>query len=205
MLGRLRRLVRPAARALAAPLARLGVSPLAVTLAAIPLSAGAAIAIDRGRWTVAFLLALAAALTDLVDGALAERLARTSPSGNYLDAMVDKIVEVLLFVGAARHCPVAACAACGTALIVSYAKARVGLVVIGDNRDWPSPGDRADRMVVFLSALFAENLGRRALQPALWVLVAMNLVGVIGRVRHALRLIEEGQRGDGLLPYLRPK
>lgn len=204
MLGRLRGLIRPAVRVLAAPLARLGVPPLVVSLSAIPLALGAAVAIDDRRFAMGFALALLAALADLFDGAVADLQRRATPFGNYAETMIDKIVEVILIAGTARHCPLAACLACGTSLLVSFAKARVGLVIIADNRDWPAIGDRADRILVLLGGLALAALGYGgAMRTTLWMVVGLNLLGLVQRICFAHAMIARAERTGALLPYLR--
>jgi phosphatidylglycerophosphate synthase len=202
MLGRLRAACRPFVHALAAPLARAGVSPHAVTLSAIPFAIGAALAVHAGWYGVGFAFGLLAALADLVDGTVAHLQNRASPFGNYFETMVDKVVDVILIAGTVTISPAAALLACATSLLVSFAKARVGLVIIADNRDWPAAGDRADRLTVLLSGFFLAAAGYPAIGISLWILVVLNLVGLAGRMLYARRLIEQATHDGKLLPYL---
>lgn len=204
MLGRLRRTIKPLLYVAARPLARARVAPHVVTFAAIPCALGAALALDAGAFSVALALTLAAALADLLDGTVAELQHRVTPDGNYVETMVDKIVEVTLFAGAARAHPLLATLACGTSLLVSFAKARVGLVVITDNRDWPAIGDRADRLLAFMLGLAFVHWHAGAMAAALIGIVLLNVVGVLQRVAYARRLIAQARVGGTLLPYLRP-
>lgn len=197
MLGKLRAAVKPVVRAVAAPLVRAGVSPHTVTLSAIPLAVLAAICMNAHAYHLAFVAALLAALADLLDGTVAELQNRRTPFGNYLEAVVDKIVEVILLLGAAQAFPLAAGLACGTSLLVSYAKARVGLVIVADNRDWHALGDRADRLLVLLVGLL---FGR--VQFALLLIAGMNVIGLVQRMRFARALIADAERDGTLLPYL---
>jgi len=207
VIGRLRARFKPLVRRVAMPLARAGVPPWLVTVSAVPLALLAAWCIDARHFAVGFCIALLASLVDLIDGTVAELQQRRSPFGNYYETVVDKVVEVILLSGTARMCPLAAFLACATSLLVSFAKARVGLVVITDNRDWPAIGDRADRLLVFLTGLFLAACGYRvagyhALRVALWAIVALNLLGLQQRMAYARTLIARAEREGSLLPYI---
>ena len=56
------------------------------------------VAILDGRHGVAFIIFLAAAITDIVDGFLARRFGMASPLGAYLDPIADKLFLVSSFV-----------------------------------------------------------------------------------------------------------
>ncbi|MFH1448090.1 MAG: hypothetical protein ABIG39_04455 [Candidatus Micrarchaeota archaeon] len=70
------------------------------------------------------------------------------------------------------------------------------------NRDWPAIGERADRLVVlFLGLLVCAVSGTvvngvDVLKATLVVVASMTLVGAVGRMVYAKRLIEtfEGER-----------
>lgn len=208
MLGRLRTMVAPLRRALAAPLVRAGIPPDMLTLAAIPLSAGAAAAIVTRHPLLGFMLACLAVLADLVDGEVARITRRTSPFGNCLDAVVDRLVEGMLLVALAPTAPMAASSALLGCVLVSYIKARTGLVIVSDNRDWPGVGDRSDRMVLILLAVLMSTSAwrpwnRPAVEVILWVLVALCAVACLQRLVHAHHLVRQAESSGGLLPYLR--
>ena len=156
-----------------------------------------------------FLAAFTAVTVDFVDGEVARLQERASPFGNYLDAVVDRCVEVVLLVALAPRHPLAAASALGLGLLVSYVKARVSLVVLADNHDWPGIGDRADRVVFMLMAIAFLSLpwgvaGRLLSEWALWAGAAVSAVGIVQRFLHARTLVANAQRSDTLLPYLRP-
>lgn len=191
MLGHLRSTVAPLKRMLATPLARAGLHPNAVTLAAIPLALAAAWLVLEGRPLLALLPAVPAVLLDFVDGEVARLQGRVSPFGDLLEAVVDRVVEGLLLAALAVEFPLAAAGALGLSVLVSYIKARTGLVVPCDNSDWPGWGDHSDRVLLILAALVARGCwGAPAAEAVLWTLVATALVGALGRLRYARRLIE---------------
>jgi cardiolipin synthase (CMP-forming) len=55
-------------------------------------------AIAAGEWLFAFLLFLAAGISDMVDGFLAKRFGMTSELGAYLDPLADKVLIVSIYV-----------------------------------------------------------------------------------------------------------
>lgn len=192
MLGHLRAAVAPLKRMLATPLARSGVHPDVVTLSAIPLALAAAWLVLEGRPLAALIPALPAVLLDFVDGEVARLQGRVTPFGDLLEAVVDRVVEGILLTALAVEFPLAAAGAMGLSILVSYVKARTGLVVPCDNRDWPGWGDHSDRVLLILAALLARGCwGPTAAEAVLWALASTALVGALGRLRHARRLIDE--------------
>lgn len=189
----------PVQNALAAPFVRLGVAPSQLTLCAIPLSFGAALLCVGECWLWAFAFAVLAVSMDFLDGAVARVAGKATPYGNFLDAVTDRLVEGFLLCGLAYHYPLPATLALTLSLSVSYIKARAGLVVISDNRDWPGVGDRADRVALILLALWVQSQGfGHGAVLILWALVLLAGTGCVQRIRFAKTLIESSQ----LLPYL---
>lgn len=88
-----------AERSVERTLARLPLSPLAVTLAGTFLSAAAGVLLGLGhlRWGAG--LILLAVLCDALDGALARVTGRQSALGAFLDATLDRYAEVLIGLG----------------------------------------------------------------------------------------------------------
>jgi phosphatidylglycerophosphate synthase len=81
-------------------LARLGVSPDAVTLAGLLVAGACGLALARGQWMLGFVLLIASGLCDLLDGAVARASARTeSKMGAALDSTVDRYAESLVLGG----------------------------------------------------------------------------------------------------------
>ncbi len=64
-------------------------SPIALTLLALVIGMGAAVAASRAAWTLALALWLANRLLDGVDGVLARQTGRQSEFGGYLDIVCD--------------------------------------------------------------------------------------------------------------------
>ncbi len=193
---------------IARPVAALGIHPNLVSISGILFALVAAYHILHGRFLFAFGFALVAGLMDLIDGSVAKLLNKRSHFGNYLDAVVDKFVELFLYAGFAPHFPLETALVIGFALIASYAKPRVGLVVVTDNRDWPAVGEHAERLAVFMLGLFASAFinniaGFKPMVLAFYVIILMALVGSLQRILFAKKLIDEAERKNRILPYLK--
>lgn len=190
MISQLREPTRPLRVALARPLVRLGVHPNWITLAAIPLSTAAGWVLSQGNGGWALALALAAAAMDFLDGEVARLQNRATAFGNYLEALVDRWVDGVLLLGFLPFYALPAGLAIILSSLVSYTKARLGLVMATDNRDWPGWGDRSDRLILILCAM---GLGPQSAWSGilLWILVFVSLVGCLQRTQHARRQIEQ--------------
>lgn len=177
-----------------------GISPNIFTLLALGLAAVAAFFFARGQMGWGLLFQIAALLWDNLDGAVAQAQKRVTAFGNYLDAMIDKYVEVIIYAGLffGGYAIEAFLVTTGS-LILSYAKPRTALVIRIDNHDWPAIGDRADRTILLVMGIIAHMiqpvivLGSRTfdvLSVILYVLAALVYIGGIGRILYAKRLIE---------------
>ena len=83
----------------AAALAKIGVSPNAVTLAGLVGAAVSAYLISQGIMWAGGLVMLFAGVLDLFDGALARATAQDSPFGALLDSVIDRISEIIVLLG----------------------------------------------------------------------------------------------------------
>ena len=90
-------------------------------------------------------------------------------------------------------------------MISSYAKPRVGLIIVTDNRDWPAIGEHADKLIVLLFGLFLAALGYNYLEYFLYFIALISLIGSIQRMFYAKNLIKEAEKKGTLLPYIKQK
>lgn len=165
-------------------LKRLGVTPNAITIVGLLVNVAAAALIATGRITAGGLVLLVGAPMDALDGALARLNGKPVPFGAFLDSVVDRYAELILFAGLLFHfllvgnltaCMLTFTAAAGSVL-VSYVKARaeslgfeckVGLF------------SRVGRMVVLIPCLIF-NIPI----AALWILAPLTHVTAIHRFWH---------------------
>jgi len=161
---------------------RSGIDPDTLTLAGLALNIGAAYIIATGHFLPGGLLVLVAGLCDLLDGALARFINKTSKFGALFDSLADRISEAALFFGllvwyllrGSAMGVVLAFAALIGSFLVSYVRARaeglgleckVGLFT------------RAERVIVLTIGLVVNQV-----TIALWVVVVFAYITVIQRV-----------------------
>ena len=210
MLGNTRNMWKPLIKTVAKPFAALGINPNLFSFFGVILAVIAAYFISMDKLLEAGIFALLAVSIDLFDGQVAELQGKKTLFGNYFETMIDKAVEIVLFIGAAFLYPLAAIAALGFSMLASYAKPRVGLVIITDNRDWPALGEHSERMALFVLALFLSQIshhimGIPTLEVALWLIAGITFIGSIQRILYAKKLIEEAEKKGNVLPYLKKK
>jgi CDP-diacylglycerol---glycerol-3-phosphate 3-phosphatidyltransferase len=173
-------------------LARTRVTPNALTSAGVLLCAAAAVVIPfEGRnqflayWLAAVLFVVGSIL-DILDGALARQSDRTTPLGEFLDSISDRVSEgfvlaaiALVFSRAGDDVSVVFCvAAVAGSFLVSYARAKAELIGLkGD----VGIGSRAERVVVVSAGLILAPLGV-PLQWFIYLLAATAWFTVLQRV-----------------------
>lgn len=174
-------------------LARTRISPNAITLGGVAIQIGVAAAILEGRLGLAAVLAIVAALSDVLDGAVAKARGLTSNFGALLDSTTDRLSDALFFLpiawlyavdpDVARHAePWVGALSLATlvlSFLVSYVKARaeglgyecrVGIV------------ERAERVIIMIVGLAFD-----ALPIVLVLLAGLSLITLVQRVAHVYR------------------
>src|SRR3989344_6828044 len=187
MLGSLREKTKPFTRLVAKPFAMIGFPPLLFTLLGVLLAIIASFFLFQQKFSEAFLFTLLAISIDLFDGEVARLQKKESLFGNYFETMVDKLVEIILFIGTAFLFPLASICALAFSMFNSYAKPRVALVIITDNRDWPAIGEHAERMLllllgILLSIFSLKFSGFKALEISLWLIAIISAIGSVQRI-----------------------
>jgi CDP-diacylglycerol--glycerol-3-phosphate 3-phosphatidyltransferase len=186
-----------------APLARAGVDPDLLTLAALWLAmvAGWTATLGPGWAAAAGALTLAAGVADSVDGAVAVLQGRTTAFGFVWDSTADRLADLALIAGpvvlvASRADPgwAAAAVATGTAaagllLLLEYVRARAQAGRVAAAWSLVTPGERPTRVIVLgltglavgAAQLGADSLAGAALDAgyplALGVLALLAAVG----------------------------
>jgi len=148
--------------ALGAPLARAGVDPDLVTLAAlwVALVAGWTATLGPGWAAAAGVLTLAAGIADSVDGAVAVLQRRTSVFGFVWDSTADRLADLAMIAGpvalvATRAGPgwgkaavAAGTAAAALLLLLEYVRARAQAAQVAAAWTLATPGERPTRVIV---------------------------------------------------------
>lgn len=183
----------------ASPLAR-HFSANQVTILGLLLVAGAcgAFLLHRSPMLLGISLALAFA-ADSLDGAVARLRRETSYFGGYLDAIIDRYQEGVVFftLAFAGSSWAAAFLAFSGAMLTSYAKARVAIEIPVENNGWPDLFERQERLIYLCAVLIfgpavASWLGTTdasVIATGLWGLAALCHATAIQRILRARALL----------------
>jgi phosphatidylglycerophosphate synthase len=130
---------------------------------------------------------------------VARGLERTTKFGTYWDAMIDRYVDCLLYLGFVLdgYGLEAFLATTGTVL-TSYAKPRTAMVVAIYAQDWPTIGERAERFVLLLAGLVLATWvptmgGWSTIGLMLWATALMTHVGAVQRIVMTRRLVQKDE------------
>ncbi len=192
MLNNLRNRFDPIIEKVGRGFASLGFGPSFWTWVGLGLSIISAImfslhspAIGVDWYTATFLgslFLLFAGFFDVVDGAVARVTKRTSALGGYLDSVLDKVSEIIIFIGiliGSFTNPVLVLVALSLSMLVSYTRARgEGL---GVDLKGKGIAERAERIliVVILGFIpFQENIS-----VALWIISILSAITVLERLK----------------------
>lgn len=188
---------------LAVVVTRLGISPSAITLAALVLTVLVCWWFVRTAAVIPFCIAvIAVGCLDGLDGAVARCSGRVTKFGGYLDAVCDRVMEstVALSVAWVTDYWLLVSVVLVGALLVSYTKARAAMEVVVSNLEWPDLMERAERGVVFIGGLALSELvswqpmGHDLFWWALIVLIPLVYLTVVQRIFRARRIIAERSR-----------
>lgn len=181
---------------LAALLAPTGIPPNVITWSALVLNLWAGIFFAAGRFAAAGGLMIAAGLCDLLDGPVARRQGRVSIFGGFLDSILDRYADLILFLGLLvyyasvnrfREAVLVGVAMAG-AVMVSYAKARAeSLVPTSEVGFW----ERPERLVLMILGALVNHM-----PVVLWILAIGPNITVIHRILHTWKQTE----GRGPIP-----
>src|SRR6266542_1980610 len=189
--------VRGAVRPLAEVLARAGVHANWLTYAGFVLNVAVAVLVTQGWLTLAGALFLLFNALDFLDGAVARAAGTAGAYGAFLDSVLDRYSEAVVFVGLivwyARADDMIAVTVSALALagsfMVSYCRARaeglgldceVGLL------------QRPERIVVLgIGLMFSELTHPMVLVAVLIVLALLTNLTAVQRMRHVARLFQE--------------
>lgn len=182
---------------LATLLASTGIRPNVITWSALVANLWAAMFFAAGRFAAAGGMVILAGLCDLLDGPVAKRQGRVSLFGGFLDSILDRYADLILFLGLLiyyvhvnrfTYAFLAGAAAAG-AVMVSYAKARAESLV-------PGPGvgfwERPERLILMILGALANSM-----PPALWILAIGPNITVIHNIIHTWQQTERGRRSLG--------
>src|ERR1017187_2348350 len=167
---------------IAALLAPTGIPPNVITWAALVGNFWAGVLFAAGRFAAGGGMMILAGLCDLLDGPVARRQNRISLFGGFLDSILDRYADLILFLGLLVYYArvnrflyaVLAGAAMAGAVMVSYAKARAeSLVPAAEVGFW----ERPERLVLMILGALANRM-----DVALWILAIGPNITVVHRI-----------------------
>ena len=182
--GKFRAPVDAAVKPIGALLRKTKLTPDHLTVIGLLVGAAAAVAVGAGHLRWGLVLVIAAALPDLLDGALAKASNTSSQRGAFFDSTVDRITDALLLGGLAYYfattedprLAVLPFAVSAVSSVISYQRAKaesLGLDAKGGLME------RAERIVVLCVGLFIEPWVDGALIWILWgMLVLISITAV---------------------------
>ncbi len=168
-------------------IAKTGVSPNTLTIIGFILSAMAAVLVARGLFIAAGVTILVAGLFDMLDGALARKTNRTTRFGAFLDSLLDRLSEGLLFLaiifnfaktGQTNYILIGAATLLVTQL-VSYSRARAEAIGIECEVGFFT---RAERVIVLAIGFLINQL-----EIILVIILIFSLISLIQRIITTLR------------------
>jgi archaetidylinositol phosphate synthase len=171
--------------------------PNFVTALAYPLCAIAGYLVYAKDYPLALVFVILSSVVDNLDGAIAKANNKKTAFGSYFDAMTDRIQEFFILLGfALSGYAVEAFVAVAASFMVSYAKARAEMIKPLGNMDWPSIGERAERliivMLVMVIAIFYPAVyGYSTISAGLWLLSAVAFIGTVQRFFFAKRILSK--------------
>jgi phosphatidylglycerophosphate synthase len=150
----------------------------------------------------AFIFIGIACLWDTIDGGVARGQKRVTKFGYYLEGIIDKWVEIIIYIGfAASGFALESLLVVAATLMLSFAKPRAAMVVPIGEHDWPAIGERFDRLLLLNAGLVvfliwpSVRLGHTVLPTLRIVLVVLFfivLIGSVQRIAYARKLIALG-------------
>jgi CDP-diacylglycerol--glycerol-3-phosphate 3-phosphatidyltransferase len=197
---------------LAALLAPTRIPPNVITWSALVANLWAGVLFAKGRFAAAGGMMILAGLCDLLDGPVARRQNRVSLFGGFLDSILDRYADLMLFLGLLvyyvhlnrfRYAVLAGAAMAG-AVMVSYAKARAeSLVPASEVGFW----ERPERFVLMILGAVLNRM-----PVVLWILAIGPNITVVHRILRtwkqtkdapadaSARTDGDGSRGNHALP-----
>lgn len=124
--------IKKAFEPIALGMGRLGLTPDALTLIGFAITVVGAVLVAQQLWLAGGVVILAGGIFDLFDGTLARATGRVSRLGAFMDSVFDRAGEVIVYLGVVAglqslgiaNGSLLAAAALGSAVLVSYARAK---------------------------------------------------------------------------------
>jgi CDP-diacylglycerol--glycerol-3-phosphate 3-phosphatidyltransferase len=172
-------------------LAFLRLTPNVLTVTGVFLNTAVAYVLIEGRFVLGGWLYLAVSMTDLLDGILARQRNLTTRFGGFLDSVMDRFGDTVIFLGLLLHyaiiqnipCLLLAAAALSLALITSYSRARAECLIPKCKVGFM---ERPERVI-----LLAIGLVFNRVPICLLLMVASSLITILDRIVYTRQELEK--------------
>jgi len=180
-------LARHISKPIAALLAKIGISPNALTVFGFFATLAVAWVLSTGRFFLGGFLVLLAGSLDFLDGALARATGRSTKFGAFLDSTLDRFSDAALFLGllayyanqGSYHQIVLIGAALMGSLVTSYTRARAeGLGL----KDEVGLFTRTERIILLAIGLIFNQM-----IVVLWIIAVLSNFTALQRIYHVWR------------------
>lgn len=176
---------------IAAFLAFLRLTPNALTVTGVFLNTGVSYVLMEGHFFWGGWLYLAVSMTDLLDGILARQKNMTTAFGGFLDSVMDRFGDTIIFLGILLHyviiqnipCVLLTASALSGALITSYSRARAECIIPKCKVGFM---ERPERVI-----LLAIGLVFNRVPICLLLMVVSSLITIIDRIIYTRRELEK--------------
>ncbi len=160
---------------------RIGVTANALTVFGVATAVAAAVVIGSGRLQLGLVLVIAAALPDLLDGAVAKAAGPTSRRGAFFDSTADRVSDTLITGGVVWYLideeglvAMVAVGVMATSWLISYQRAKA------ESLGFEAKGgimERAERVILLCIGLAVPRL----LVPVMWVMLVFTIITAVQR------------------------
>ncbi len=169
----------------------LRLTPNILTITGVFLNAGVAYVLIEGRFFLGGWLYLAVSMTDLLDGILARKRNLSTRFGGFLDSVMDRFGDTVIFLGLLLHyaiiqniaCILLAAAALSGALITSYTRARAECIIPKCKVGFM---ERPERVVLLAIGLLSNTV------PICLLLMSISsFITIVDRILYTRQQLEE--------------
>jgi len=200
----LRTRVRGLAEPIGPGMARLGLSPNAITVIGFGIACLAAVAAAAGAWLLAGILVIFGGVFDMFDGMVARATGKVSKAGAFMDSTFDRWGEAVVYVGivwgainlGSERTAVLGAAAMAAAFMVSYTRARAESLGFAPGKGMANVGfaPREVRLVILTAGLVIAGIVGTGPDPAspssaLVLDVTLGLIAILATITTIQRVI----------------
>ena len=165
----------------------LRLTPNILTVTGVFLNAGVAYILMEGRFFLGAWLYLAVSMTDLLDGILARKRGMSTRFGAFLDSVMDRCADAVIFTGLLLHyaiisnvpCVFLTLAAFAGAMITSYTRARAECIIPKCKIGFM---ERPERVFLLAIGLFLDRV-----PICLLVMAITSFITIVNRIIYTQR------------------